>query len=67
LAAAGELILFADADGSTDFSAVNKFESIMLSTPNQPNLICGSRAAAQSSEEKQQVKVHERDEQGCVM
>jgi len=39
----GENILFADADGSTDFNdALDKFEEILLSG-KEDALICGSR------------------------
>ena len=43
LASLGENVLFADADGSTDFDdALGKFEEVILSG-REDVLICGSR------------------------
>lgn len=50
LASLGENILFADADGSTDFEAVNKFEEI-INESNEDVLICGSRCHLQNDTE----------------
>ena len=47
MASLGENILFADADGSTEFSAVNKFEEI-LNESEVDSLICGSRCHLQN-------------------
>ena len=46
----GENILFADADGSTDFEALNKFEKIIKEGANEI-LICGSRCHLTSDTE----------------
>lgn len=59
MAAGGELILFADADGSTQFGAVNEFKRQIkqLASANKESiLICGSRASAVSKSDVQ-VKV----------
>lgn len=52
MAAGGELILFADADGSTQFGAVNEFKRQIKKTTETSKtdsiLICGSRASSVS-------------------
>lgn len=50
MASLGENILFADADGSTDFEAVNKFEEI-ITERKEDTLICGSRCHLQNDNE----------------
>lgn len=46
----GQNILFADADGSTDFECLNKFEALINDT-DDATLICGSRCHLNESEE----------------
>ena len=48
LSSLGETILFADADGSTDFEALNKFEKSIHGKVTEDVLICGSRCHLQS-------------------
>lgn len=50
LSSLGENILFADADGSTDFEALNKFEN-HIGKGTDDVLICGSRCHLQSDTE----------------
>ena len=50
LSSLGENILFADADGSTDFEALNKFESF-IGKGTEDVLICGSRCHLKSDTE----------------
>lgn len=57
MASLGEKILFADADGSTDFEAVNRFEEI-INESDKDVLICGSRCHLQNDSESV-VKVQE--------
>lgn len=50
LASLGENILFADADGSTDFESLNKFEELIKRGKNDI-LICGSRCHIRADDE----------------
>lgn len=50
LSSLGENIIFADADGSTDFEALNKFENY-IGNGAEDVLICGSRCHLKSDTE----------------
>lgn len=56
LASLGEYILFADADGSTDFESLKRFE-LIYGKENGDLLICGSRYHSQNSKTEYSVKV----------
>lgn len=52
MASLGENILFADADGSTDFDSLNKFEDLIKSGDGKNDmLICGSRCHLHEDDE----------------
>ena len=50
MASLGENILFADADGSTDFESLNKFEDL-IKRGKEDVLICGSRCHLRADDE----------------